>query len=222
MWKLLNIFLLMTVIISIACSDDSKDVQNSDDKNGTDFVCAGATCETNADCNCDANFCMPKEIGSMPDVGEINALKCTRINCIESDISTCPAGYECWPLAMGKEYFPEGTESVCMKKVTETVDEDVLSEIDIDNTDENSEIEIEDKDNIEKDNFPLCYDKPCKKSDECCDGTSCLPKIAEQMDPNIHESEYCVVKDCTEGDDTTCPIDHTCLKSTMGTYCVKL
>ncbi len=68
--------------------------------------------------------------------------------------------------------------------------------------------------------WPACYDQPCKKSKECCDGTKCLPWMAK-MHPKIKETGYCVVKDCKEGDDSTCPKDHTCLKSMMGSYCIK-
>ncbi len=68
--------------------------------------------------------------------------------------------------------------------------------------------------------WPACYDQPCKKSKECCDGTKCLHWMAK-MDPRIKETGYCVIKGCKEGDDSTCPKDHTCLKSMMGSYCVK-
>lgn len=202
---------------------------------------------------------MAPEIAGMPNVGSINAERCTVLNCDVADNTTCPEGYECWALSMGKDYFPEGTESVCIKipeeteddnetvdeKQDETVDEkndepsydgetqDMVDDADAGELDDNSMVddattdidasetdnEIQDEDVIE-DIWPSCYDQPCKSSDECCEGTKCLNKMAE-MDPNISESEYCVIADCTEGDDTTCPPNHTCLKSMMGNYCIK-
>lgn len=68
--------------------------------------------------------------------------------------------------------------------------------------------------------WPECYDDSCEGSSECCEGTKCLPKMAE-MDPNISESGYCIIGDCVVGDSSTCPPVHTCIQSTMGTYCVK-
>ncbi len=233
--------LLGSMILS--CGENSP-VQ---EENHTDFSCAGTLCTTNDDCLCSADVCMPEKIRSMPEYGEINAGRCTRINCVVDDLSTCPEGYECWPLAMKEEFFPEGTETMCMKvpekgDENESVDEtaDIMHDEDSDNfspvqdepvdneqlapdaetTDnESRETEAPDEDG-EENTWPACYDQPCKSSDECCEGTSCLNKMAE-MDPNINESEYCVVKDCKEGDDTTCPPAHTCLNSMMGNYCIK-
>ncbi len=68
--------------------------------------------------------------------------------------------------------------------------------------------------------WPACYDKQCKSSDDCCAGAKCLPWIAK-MHPKIKETGYCVIEGCKEGDDSTCPKDHICLKSVKGTFCVK-
>jgi len=68
--------------------------------------------------------------------------------------------------------------------------------------------------------WPACYDKQCKSSDDCCAGAKCLPWIAK-MHPKIKETGYCVIEGCKDGDDSTCPKDHICLKSVKGTFCVK-
>ena len=68
--------------------------------------------------------------------------------------------------------------------------------------------------------WPACYDKQCKNSDDCCAGAKCLPWIAK-MHPKIKETGYCVIEGCKEGDDSTCPAEHTCLKSVKGSFCVK-
>lgn len=243
MKKLLIVFMVIFVIVS--CGDDEEKVKE------TDFSCAGTSCSSSADCSCSAEHCMSPEIAGMPNVGPINAERCTVLNCNVADNATCPEGYECWALSMGKEYFPEGTESVCIKMPEETEDDnETVDEKNDEKNDETSDSgetqdmandevnndaetdnELSDADESVPDNepqdddviediWPSCYDQPCKKSDECCEGTKCLNKMAE-MDPNINESEYCVIKDCTEGDDTTCPPDHTCLSSMMGNYCIK-
>lgn len=67
--------------------------------------------------------------------------------------------------------------------------------------------------------WPVCYDKKCEKAADCCAGAKCLPWIAK-MHPKIKETGYCV-EGCKEGDDSTCPADHTCLKSVKGSFCVK-
>ena len=248
------IYAMFTIAFFViaGCGDETKQVKE------TDLSCAGQSCESDSDCSCDANFCMPEEISAMPNVGPVNAGRCTLLDCDVEDNSTCPEGYECWALSMGKDYFPEGTESVCMKIPEETDDDteeadDTVNDEDVDSVmpDESSDESIDtenpdslvddgeetddevvanpDSDSIETDSapdednaelWPACYDQACKSSDECCEGTKCLNKMAE-MDPNITESEYCVVSDCTEGDDTTCPPNHTCYGSMMGSYCIK-
>ncbi len=242
-------FLILFLFLSFtSCSNESSD-KNSEEE--TDFTCAGTSCKTNADCTCSTDFCMPEEMAGMPTYGPINALHCTKLNCDVADNSTCPEGYECWPLSMGKDYFPEETESLCIKMPEETEDEDNLTDdidivqkddesvhdddvldsdgdeiVNVDDdisalNDEDSQI-IDDEplndSDVNESEWPSCYDDSCESSDECCDGTSCLPSAMSFM---FGETNYCVIKGCTEGDASSCPAEHEC-KGGMGlTYCVK-
>ncbi len=275
MKKSLVLFVIFMMFIFAGCgnSDDKSDSGDSGTTTDTDssdtatdsdtgatpknFSCAGNSCTTDADCGCDASFCMPEAIRPMPGTGELNAGRCTVLNCDVADNSTCPDTgmetefYECWPLSMGGEYFPEGTESVCMRNSVPADDTDTgtddnvdtdspqdTDDVDTDNTQndddpttsddetetpdtETPDTEMPDTDESEESSWPACYDNHCDSSDECCEGTKCLPAMAA-MSPEIDETNYCVINTCTVGDDSTCPENHRCI-SAMGsnTYCIK-
>jgi hypothetical protein len=230
-----------------SCVNETEPEKEAETK--IDYSCAGDICENDSDCKCTASFCMPEEIRNMPNVGEINAGRCTVINCNIDKNDSCPDNYDCWALTMGKQFFPENTESVCMKKASAEEEDDDSGENDEDvanDPDEDPEVndeddfvddsqDITDDDLVDEENdeddldidedqdqdiFPSCYGDPCKSSSECCEGTSCLPKMAE-MDPAINESEYCAIKDCDVNDQSTCPENYNCVSSMMGSYCVK-
>jgi len=282
MKKISALFLLfaMFVFVTASCGssnddpkpengDEASDGDNSGSETDADtgatpkeknFTCAGNSCTSDADCTCDASFCMPEAIRPMPGTGPLNAGRCTALNCDVSDNATCPDTgmesefYECWALTMAKEYFPEGTESVCMRNAVPADDTDTDSNenvdtdssqnndnVDTDNGQNDEDIETPDTempdneipdtetpdtetpdtDEPEESNWPACYDNHCDSSDECCEGTKCLPAMAA-MSPEINETNYCVITVCTVGDNSTCPADHRCISAMGGnTYCIK-
>lgn len=215
---------LVSGLLLAACAGSaekgSKDVWN--------WACGGRACVSNDDCACDADFCMPQEISAMPGTGPANALKCTRLGCSPEDAASCPEGFECWPLAMMTEYFPEGTQTVCMF-VGSPEGKDAAAETDAGDNDaaatDVGEVLAADgsvEETAQK-VFPSCYGDSCKTGEpKCCDGTACLPKIAAYGSEEIVETEYCVVKDCVVDDASTCPENYKCLKSGMGSYCIKV
>lgn len=82
---------------------------------GPDYSCNAATCATDADCPCDASWCVIDD-DNVTYAG-LTKLTCAKKDCTVGDDSTCPADYKCTEIpGFVLALMPELPKTVCAPK----------------------------------------------------------------------------------------------------------